>query len=190
MPAVKRCAPAFSFSTTNSRYSMDSKDLTFKVTINKAVKRLTVVFFALILIAIIICLATYSGNNANLIIPAILALAVVVSLWYSPKQITLGPETLTVKRRIGSRKIPLVNIISIERYEGMWTDIRICGIGGVFGFTGWFTGDKGRYFAYVGDHHNAFIITTSKKRKYVMSCDRPDELVAEVKRRIGTRNEA
>lgn len=169
---------------------MDSKDLTFKVTINKTVKRLTAVFLALILIAIIICLATYSGNSTNLITPAILILSVVVSLWYSPKRITLSPETLAMKRRIGSRKIPLGNIISIERYEGMWTDIRICGIGGVFGLTGWFTGDKGKYFAYVGDHHNAFIITTAKKRKYVMSCDRPDELVAEVKRRIEAQNKA
>ena len=43
--------------------------------------------------------------------------------------------------------------------------------------------------SYVGDYKDTFLIVT-RKRKYVMSCDRPDELVAEVKRRIEARHEA
>lgn len=183
MPAVKRRAPAFFFSKTNSKNDMDSKEQTYEVSMNKTIKKLTAVFLALILIAIFICLATYSGNSTNLITPAILILSVVVSLWYSPKRITLSPETLAMKRRIGSRKIPLANIISIERYDGMETDIRICGIGGVFEFTGWFTGDKGKYFAYVGDYHDTVMVATTRRR-YLVSCDKPCELVAEVRKHI------
>ena len=91
---------------------------------------------------------------------------------------------LTLKRRIGEKAIPFADIMRIERYGDMNSDLRICGVGGVFGFTGWFSGAGGKYFAYVGDSRDAILITT-RRRKYVMSCDRPDELVAEVRQRLG-----
>lgn len=95
-----------------------------------------------------------------------------------------------MKKGIGKKTLLFSDIESIERRDDLAFDMRLCGSGGMLGYTGWFTNsDFGRYMSYVGGYKDTFLIVT-RKRKYVMSCDRPDELVAEVKRRIEARHEA
>ena len=120
-------------------------------------------------------------------VAAILAATTLWCYWLSPKLITIEGEELVIGRRIGRKAIALSDIIYIEKYDDMGRDIRICGVGGVFGFTGWFKGKQGKYFAYVGDYHNTVMVAT-KRRKYLVSCDTPDEFVAEVSGRIGNRD--
>ena len=197
MPAVKRCAPAFSFSTTNSRYSMDSKEQTYKVSLTKKVKIISAVCIIAIGTSAFTCLCfpkpadktlnewLYAGFFVALIIGA-----TYYALLMWPRRITVYADRLVLKKGIGKKTLLFSDIEGIERRDDLTFDMRLCGSGGMLGYTGWFTNsDFGRYMSYVGGYKDTFLIVT-RKRKYVMSCDRPDELVAEVKRRIGTRNEA
>ena len=185
MPAVKRRAPAFFFSKTNSKNDMDSKDLTYKVSLTKTVRIISTVCSIAVGTAIFTCLyfpkPADKTLNEWLYAGFLIALAVgatyyALLMW--PRRITVYADRLVLKKGIGKKTL----LFSF--------DMRLIGSGGMLGYTGWFTNsDFGRYMSYVGDHKNTFLIVT-RKRKYVMSCDRPDELVEEVKRRIEAQNKA
>lgn len=191
MHAAKRCAPAFSFPHNQHRDSMDSKERTFRVSMGKAAKRLTAAYFAVLLIVFgasyvsgVYDKPTPLSLSLNGSVAAILAVTTLWCYWLSPKQLDVSGEWLTIERRIGRKRIAIRDIIHIERYGGMGGDMRVCGVGGVFGFTGWFLGRQGKYFAYVGDCHDTVMVTTAR-RSYLVSCDSPDELVTEVRKLIG-----
>lgn len=173
---------------------MDSKRQTFRVSIGKAAKWMTAAYFAALLIffGVSYLFGVYDNPTPESMaldgsVAAILAATTLWCYWLSPKLITIESEELVIGRRIGRKAIALSDIIYIEKYDDMGRDIRICGVGGVFGFTGWFKGKQGKYFAYVGDYHNTVMVAT-KRRRYLVSCDTPDELVAEVSGRIGNRD--
>lgn len=167
---------------------MEVQKQTFSVSKCKAVKRLTAVVFAITAFVALLPLLLGMGLADFAISAAVLVLCVVVGYGYSPRQIALDGKSLTIVRGIGRKSIPLGSIVSAERYHGMDTDWRTFGIGGLFGFTGWFSGkhrnDYFGYFAYVGDTKSTVLVVT-KKRKYVVSCDRPDELVEVLRQAIG-----
>lgn len=169
---------------------------TFNVTMNKTVKVMTAVCFAIIftVFGITYGISMYDGiglaaTTATTVTFVAVLVSMFLSYYYSPKKIVADSHSLTIIRRIGKKALPIRDIISIERYGGMATDLRLFGVGGVFGFTGWFTGGKGKYFAYVGDHRNTVMLTTTR-RKYVVSCDKPEELVALVSSLIGNGGKA
>lgn len=197
MPAVKRRAPAFFFSKTNSKNDIDSKDVTYKVSLTKTVRIISTVCSIAVGTAIFTCLyfpkPADKTLNEWLYAGFLIALAVgatyyALLMW--PRRITVYADRLVLKKGIGKKTLLFSDIESIERRDDLAFDMRLIGSGGMLGYTGWFTNsDFGRYMSYVGDYKDTFLIVT-RKRKYVMSCDRPDELVEEVKRRIEAQNKA
>lgn len=169
---------------------MDDVNVIFQVGMCRVVKWFTAAYF---IILVLVFGVSYAGGGYDDSNPMLIAfnggvVAIVVGMtlwcwWLSPKRLEVSDDYLTVVRRIGRKKLALADIVDIERYGAMGGDLRICGVGGVFGFTGWFKGKLGKYFAYVGDHRDTVMITLPWRR-YVVSCDRPNELVAEVKRRM------
>ena len=169
---------------------MDSKKQSFRVSMGKAAKRLTVAYFMVLLIffGVSYLFGVYDNPTPASMaldgsVAAIVAVMTLWCWWLSPKLITIEGEELVIGRRIGRKAIALSDIIYIEKYDDMGRDIRICGVGGVFGFTGWFKGKQGKYFAYVGDYHNTVMVATARRR-YLVSCDKTGELVAEVRKHI------
>ena len=166
-------------------------EMKYNVSLSETARGITrvcvIVVVGLLGLLLVLGLALDAGR-AYFVEEGIVSLLVLMALfgcyWLSPKAIVTDAGRLTLKRHIGEKTIPFADIMRIERYGDMNSDLRICGVGGVFGFTGWFSGASGKYFAYVGDSRDAILITT-RRRKYVMSCDRPDELVAEVRQRLG-----
>ena len=105
----------------------DKPQSVYNVTFGKASKRLTV-FCGFVFAAVtVLCVVTSPGGIANFIAPVVLLLCTIVCYGYFPRRIEVAAEALTVRRGIGSRKIPLSTIVSVERYDGMKTDIRIFG---------------------------------------------------------------
>lgn len=169
---------------------MDSKKQSFRVSMGKAAKRLTVAYFMVLLIffGVSYLFGVYDNPTPASMaldgsVAAIVAVMTLWCWWLSPKRIDVSGEWLTIVRRIGRKKIAVSDITYIERYGSMGSDTRVCGVGGVFGFTGWFKGRRGKYLAYVGDYHNTVMVATARRR-YLVSCDRPGELVAEVRKHI------
>ena len=176
---------------------MDSKEQTYKVSLTKKVKIISAVCIIAIGTSAFTCLCFPKPADKTLsewLYAGFLIALAVGATYYAllmwPRRITVYADRLVLKNGIGKKTLLFSDIESIERRDDLAFDMRLIGSGGMLGYTGWFTNsDFGRYMSYVGGYKDTFLIVT-RKRKYVMSCDRPDELVAEVKRRIGTRNEA
>ncbi len=101
-------------------------------------------------------------------------LVYIASLYFMPKSLLLTSDKLVIQCLIHRVHIPLSNIAVIEtaqKYKN-FTDIRVFGNGGLWGYTGLFRNNGvGKYFAYVGNHQQAFYIRLKSGRNYLVSCD-------------------
>lgn len=143
------------------------------------------------IIMTIIVLAVVAATCA-LIIPlygtwgiAISALLLVIALasaLFAPLRLVLTDDTLTVKRIIGSKTIARDQIIKCNAVDAHQISLlRLCGVGGFCGYTGWFYNKTlGKMFLYVGDFSQALLLTTAHKRVYMLSCDSAISLVSEL----------
>ncbi|MDR2806299.1 MAG: PH domain-containing protein [Dysgonamonadaceae bacterium] len=116
------------------------------------------------------------------LITIIVAAGLLVLLGYfisaSPSFIELNETEITLHRLKGNLTIPLNRITEIKPYKPDKSELRYFGSGGWFGFIGSFSNATiGRYQSYVGDYAQAFLIVTKEDKKYVFSCENPEELI-------------
>ena len=147
--------------------------------------------FSLILTTVI-NLALYIGCFATLKEPAqffcllgiTLALLITFML-FAPVSIKADDHTITIVHILRKTKIPMTDVVSIERFQPTMGAIRICASGGYVGYWGLFReSDIGRYTAYYGKASDCFLIVTRSGRKYVLGCSDPDSMVAYIRSRI------
>lgn len=101
-------------------------------------------------------------------------LAYIASLYFMPISLLLTSDKLVIRCLIHRVHIPLSNIAVIEtaqKYKD-FTDIRVFGNGGLWGYTGLFRNKGvGKYIAYMGNPQQAFYIRLKSGRNYLVSCD-------------------
>ena len=161
----------------------DKPQSVYNVTFGKASKRLTVFCGFVFAAEIVLCVVTSPGGIANFIAPVALLLCVIVCYGYFPRRIEVAADALTVRRRIGSKRIPLAHIINIRPYGGMGGDTWLMDTGGVMGFCGWHRGEGGKYFAYAADHRDTLLVRTAR-RTYAIGCGDTRALAEELARRL------
>jgi hypothetical protein len=77
--------------------------------------------------------------------------------------------------------IPRNEIVQTSHKECMRGDVRLFGVGGLFGRIGWFWNKSiGRYLAFVKDGNSLIEIKTSG-RTYVVSCDNYEQVLINIK---------
>jgi len=110
----------------------------------------------------------------NIILFFLVILTFFVSLYFMPISLLLTSDKLVIRCLIHRVHIPLSNIAIIEttqKYKD-FTDIRVFGNGGLWGYTGLFRNKGvGKYIAYVGNPKQAFYIRLKSGRNYLVSCD-------------------
>ncbi len=106
----------------------------------------------------------------------LLLLATLYCSSYSPVYIEVTEDALLIKRVFGTVVIHRKDIIAINAYKS-YCSIRKFGSGGLFGYLGWFYNSEiGNYFSYSTDENSQILIIT-KQRKYVISCEKREELL-------------
>lgn len=134
-------------------------------------------------IGIIACLI-FLGNDVflqknshdimKMIVFFLVILAYIASLYFMPISLLLTSDKLVIRCLIHRVHIPLSNIAVIEtaqKYKD-FTDIRVFGNGGLWGYTGLFRNKGvGKYIAYMGNPQQAFYIRLKSGRNYLVSCD-------------------
>lgn len=130
-----------------------------------------------LLTAVFIVLAyVYKGEDnlfsaCSVMSVVILVLCIAIAYVYAPIALYLEKDMLVLRRGVGFKRILLSDIVEAGNYTP-GNDIRYCGIGGLFGYIGYFgRRDFGRYFAYVGDYSQAFYVVLGNGRRYVFSCE-------------------
>lgn len=143
---------------------------------------MTIVAMALLLYGLY---ATYGNPNMFALLVTIIAVLLIVSLFYCPVSISAQEEGVLVHSPLKRHSIPMWRIMKVERFIPTMGSIRIFGSGGFMGYWGIFKeGDVGRYVAYYGKSSDCFIIYLDNGDKYVVGCENPDEMVDYISSKI------
>lgn len=174
---------------------------------SKMVKWITAIFILVMVLGVLTEIYYVSKGmdvTVAIIVSAVL-LAVAFSCFFVfPLYIISDDEGIGVRTLARTIRIPFENIDHIERMDdkhplfinngkigkatlgfsyqwGMFSagnTIRLFGIGGVFGYIGWFrTKGIGTFLSYVTDEKNAFLIYRIKGKPVAISVTEPDEFM-------------
>ena len=116
----------------------------------------------------------------------IITLSIIISYGYAPLTVTLSESSLVLRRGIGRKRFNYSDIKRVEAFDHKKIAVRLCRIGGLFGFIGkYYTAGIGHYFSYVGDYSQAFYFQLKNGKKYLLSCEDRDLVVSLIEKKIG-----
>ena len=159
----------------------------FKSSYSKGMLLATSVLSVVIVVALVLMglqLANASaGSMAFMVYVAAFVLVFAAAVYAFVSQIDsvcLTSSDIIINKKVGRIVIPKKNIVHMAHKPSMSGDIRLCGVGGLFGRTGLFwSKGLGRYEAYVKDGNSLIEIKTTGKT-YVVSCDNYQQLLSSV----------
>lgn len=154
---------------------------------SKEIKWFTAIFFLLVIVAVLWDIyAVSKGTNVTeaIVVAALLLLVSISCFAILPMYIIADDEGIGVRTYLRTIRIPYEHIDHIERFDGekrlfgATNTIRLLGVGGVFGYIGWFrTKDVGTYRSYVTDPKKVFMIYRTKGIPVAISIGEPDEFM-------------
>ena len=174
---------------------------------SKGIKWFTLIFFLIVFIAILVEIYYVSkGVNVTIaiIVTAILLAASFSCFFIFPMYVIADDEGIGIRTLFRTKRISYENIDHIERFDdqhrlfinkgkigkvtlgpsfqmGLFSagnTIRLFGVGGVFGYIGWFrTKGVGTFLSYVTDAKKAFLIYRTKGLPVAISVSEPDEFM-------------
>ena len=169
-----------------------NKVLTKKVHKSKTVVVLTIVFLTILVLTDIFSLIQVSIDDIPYILgiglALVITLGIIFSYVYAPIRITLSENSLVLHRGIGKKQFNYSDIERVEVFNNNHIALRLCGIGGIFGFIGrYYTEGIGHYFSYVGDSSQAFYFQLKSGKKYMLSCEDREQVISLIREKIGCR---
>jgi hypothetical protein len=154
---------------------------------SKGIKWFTIIFFLVVIFAILV--EVYYVSKGTNVTGAIIATAILLAASFScflvfPLYIIAENEGIGIRTLVRTIRIPYENIDYIERADeqqhlfGTTNTIRLMGVGGVFGYIGWFrTKGIGTFLSYVTDAKKVFLIHRIKGLPVAISVSEPDEFM-------------
>lgn len=145
---------------------------------------ITIVFIVIISLAVIsACSPSIGKQPPGIYIATLLLIIYGIAYLYRPLSYTLTEKELLIKRPIGNVSIPRVSIATITPVERkrIRRAIRTFGVGGLFGYYGeFYTFSLGSMTWYMTNMNKALLLTTSSKRKIMISPDETEKFQAEL----------
>ena len=154
---------------------------------SKGVRVSTALALVFVLVALIleIYLFTELGRSLEaVILTSVLLLVAFSSFLVFPLYIISDDEGIGIRTLIRTRRISFQEIERIERLDsgerlfGIKDAVRLFGVGGVFGFIGWFRMKGiGTFRSYITDEKKAFLIYRKNGLPIAISVSEPDEFL-------------
>jgi hypothetical protein len=158
----------------NVRWSRQVKIITF-------IAGLVLIIAEIILIKFIFV----SGSVMAMTVAGVVFVICLAAIVCAPVSLKLDESRFTLERVLGEITLDYVRIKSVQPYRFDSGDIRVFGSGGFCGYTGIFSNAKiGRFYSYVGDVRQAFLIETERGEKFVFSCENVESVIETIKKHI------
>ena len=131
---------------------------------------LTSLFVVILLLAVTYWNYYVIGAWGSFLIPVVL-FALIYAAYLSPIKIIITDDVIILRKMIGKKIFWIKDIESIKPHQLKGSNVRTCGCGGVFGYTGnYYNKGIGKYISYVGNYDQTFLITMNTGKKYLLSC--------------------
>ena len=159
----------------------------YECTQSKGVKWVTAIFFLVMILAILVLI--YDVSKGTNVTESIIIIALLLAVSFScflvfPMYIIADDEGIGIRTLFRTIRRSYENIDCVERVDeqqrlfGTTPTIRLLGIGGVFGYIGWFrTKGVGTFLSYVTDAKKVFLIHRTKGLPIAISVNEPDEFM-------------
>lgn len=156
----------------------------------KSKVRLSTYSLVTTLIAVLVigwcCVITFGRGNGFYVVAAIFLIFLVSAALYAPLSVETGEHDVTVRSALKKHRIPLSEIEEVQLFQPTMGTYRLFGSGGFMGYWGIFReGDVGKYTAFYGKASDCFLIRMKDGRKYVLGCEKPENMVENIKQKIG-----
>jgi hypothetical protein len=144
---------------------------------------ITAICAVILIFAEVVLIDRYTaGGGPDLLVIIIIPLLLSVFILSAPLSITLYDSKLVLKKVFGRITVRYSQISSVRLYTPGSGDVRVFGSGGFCGYVGVFSNRKiGRYYSYVGDPKQAFLIRTKSGINYVFSCENVELVIETIK---------
>lgn len=106
--------------------------------------------------------------------------AIFIAYGFIPKRIAISTDQILVKNLYGSVLINVNEIESLSKIEKSGFNLRTFGVGGLFGYFGYFNGKE---VWYVTNTHKKVKIVLESGKVYMISPENTDDFVQEVEQR-------
>jgi hypothetical protein len=110
-------------------------------------------------------------------IPAVVLVAAPTLSYLLIPKLAVGDGKVIIKNTFANISVPVVSITDVERYDKVGFNIRSFGVGGLFGYFGYFNGND---VWYVTNIKRKVKITVKTGKVYMVSPENPDAFVAEI----------
>lgn len=154
---------------------------------SKGVRVSTALALVFVLVALILEIYFFTELGRSLeavILTSVLLLVAFSSFLVFPLYIISDDEGIGIRTLIRTRRISFQEIERIERLDsgerlfGIKDAVRLFGVGGVFGFIGWFRMKGiGTFRSYITDEKKAFLIYRKNGLPIAISVSEPDEFL-------------
>ena len=174
---------------------------------SKVIKWFTVIFFLIVIGSVLMVIYNVSQGadpTAPILVTALLLVVSISCFFVCPLYIIADDEGIGIRTLFRTMRIPYENIDHIERMDedhqlfvnkgktgkatlgfsyqwGLFSagnTIRLFGVGGVFGYIGWFrTKGIGTFLSFVTDTKKAFLIYRMNGMPIAISVSEPDEFM-------------
>ena len=154
---------------------------------SKGVRVSTALALVFVLVALILEIYFFTELGRSLeavILTSVLLLVAFSSFLVFPLYIISDDEGIGIRTLIRTRRISFQEIERIERLDsgerlfGIKDAVRLFGVGGVFGFIGWFRMKGiGTFRSYITDEKKAFLIFRKNGLPIAISVSEPDEFL-------------
>ena len=154
---------------------------------SKGVRVSTVLAFVFLLVVLLLEIYFFTELGRSLeavILTSVLLLVAFSSFLVFPLYIISDDEGIGIRTLIRTRRISFQEIDHIERLDrgerlfGIKDAVRLFGVGGVFGFIGWFRMKGiGTFRSYITDEKKAFLIFRKNGLPIAISVSEPDEFL-------------
>lgn len=145
---------------------------------DKKTKLLTIIFVVFFLIFPVFTFFLKPINTAVSIFILILLYGIIfLAFANKPQKIILTPDNLQIKTILNKEKINFNTVNKVEKYLKIKFNIRTFGIGGLFGYFGYFNGND---IWYVTNINKKVKITLKNGQIYMISPENPDEFLSQI----------
>lgn len=122
-------------------------------------------------------------DKYSIIAFAFIWMIILITLRYSPYKIIVGKEAFKVCCIGKTKTFYFKQITSIKRRYGI-SGIRRFGSNGIFGYIGIIDGDNNIRYRTSYNHEKNMVELNYDGKLYVLSCNKPNEFIAEIRTRI------
>jgi hypothetical protein len=157
--------------------------MTYKASLDKITKVMTIIVTVLMVGAMFS--PAFSPEKAGKVMPFVLSGFIIISYLlaylFRPLRYSVSGDKLTIHRPIGN---VVINKSDIEQVVALSSDdlkmtIRTFGVGGLFGFYGWFYNTRlGKMTWYATRRTDAVLVKTKASKKIVLTPDETEQFVS------------